>query len=158
MSATALREPVTRIAKQWRIRESGRILGVPETWDQLREVLVNLPKRARTPNTIVDLVSPKGDTLSVGIAGPSDKDNPGLTQQVACMNFVNASRNPPYLTAVGDASLTFESGGVVVFRYEEGTWTEILRRNCVPVEKMLEVVQFFYETGLLPDWMGWEEV
>ena len=148
----------TRTTKDWKLRDSTRVLCTPDSWDQLRDALVNLPQTAYTPNTIVDLVSPKGDTLSIGIAGPSDKDNPGLSQPLACLNFVDASRNPPYLAVVGDPTLTFELGGVVVFRYEEGTWTEILRRNCVPVEKVLEVAKHFFESGSLPDWITWEEV
>ena len=150
-----LEKPAT---KQWEVRDFDRILGVAENWEQLEQILLSAPKRAYSPNTIVDVISPGGDTLSIGVAGPSDHDNPGLSESLACLNFVNASRDPPYLTAVGDASLDYETGGVVVFKYEDGTWTEILRRNCVPTEKMIQIVRQFFTTGSLPAWVDWEQV
>lgn len=157
MNQIGVSQASLRAVSLWRVMDGDRTSAVVDTWDQLREVLLTGPKRALCPNTIVDLVSPRGDTLSLGIAGPLDRDNPGMTEPLACLNFTGASLNPPYLTAVGDPSLTYEKGGVVVFRYG-GEWTEILRRNCVPVEKMLEVVKHFFLTGSLPIWIPWEEV
>jgi len=147
-----------KTTNQWKLLDWDRTLAAVDTWDQLKEALLSAPQRAATPNTIVDLVSPQGDTLSIGIAGPLDRDNPGMTEPLACLNFTRASRNPPYLTVVGNPALTYENGGVVVFRYEEGTWTEILRRNCVSIEVMLEIVKHFFLTGSLPNWIPWEEV
>lgn len=148
----------TQAATQWKLLDWDRTVVVAGAWDQLKEVLLNAPRKASIPNTIVDLISPHGDVLSIGIAGPLDRDNPGLSEPLACLNFTAASRNPPYLTAVGDPSLSRENGGAIVFRYEEGTWTEIPRRNCVPVETMLRVAKHFFHNGSLPNWITWEEV
>ena len=148
----------TKIAAQWQLLDGDRTLAVVDTWEQLEEALASVPRKAFSPNTIVDLASPQGDTLSIGVAGPRDRDNPGMTEPLACLNFTAASRDPPCLTAVGDPSLSYENGGVVVFRYEQGTWTEILRRNCVPVETMVRVAKHFFLTGSLPNWISWEQV
>jgi hypothetical protein len=45
----------------------------------------------------------------------------------------------------------------VVFRFE-GQWTEVLRRNCVPVDVMLQIAKHFFLTGSLPHWIDWEQV
>jgi hypothetical protein len=146
------------IGKQWTLLDGDRTLAVGETWEQLEQALSTVPQKAYSPNTIVDLVSSQGDTLSIGVAGSSDRDNPELAAPLACLNYMGASCNPPYLTVIGDPSLSYENGGVVIFRYEEGTWTEILRRNCVPVDVMLRIAKHFFLTGSLPDWIAWEEV
>ncbi len=147
----------TTAQKNWTLLDGNRELAVTDSWEDLEKALVNIPQKAFTPNTIVGLISPQGDTLSLGIAGPG-KDNPELTIPLACINYMDRTRNPPYLTVVGDPALSFEKGGVIVFKYEEGTWTEILRRNCVPVETMVRVAKHFFQTGSLPDWIGWEQV
>jgi hypothetical protein len=158
MNSTQTSHSSAKTAEPWKVLDCDRTLAIVDNWDQLKDVLRSLPRQARTPNAIVDLVSPQGDTLSIGIAGPMDRDNPAVTEPLACLNFTPASRNPPYVTVVGDRTLSYEHGGVVVFRYEEGTWTEILKRNCVPLETMLQVVESFFRTGTLPDWISWEEV
>ena len=150
--------PVSRAKNRWELRDADRLLGVADTWEQLQQSVLSAPQRAFTPNTIIDLTMPQGDTLSIGVAGPHDNDNPGISKPLCCLNFTDSSRNPPYLAIVGDASLTYETGGVVVFRYEDGAWTEILRRNCVPVETMLQVVKHAFDTGCLPTWIQWDEI
>src|SRR5204863_4309571 len=102
-----------------------------------------IPQRAGSPNAIVNLVASNGNTLSIGIAGQGDGDNPGLQEPLASVEFDLASQDPPYLVVVGDPWLTLEDGGVVVFRFE-GQWTEVLRRNCVPVDVMLRIVKHFF--------------
>lgn len=158
MNQIELSQAGVKVANPWQLVDGDQTLAVVDSWEQLEEALRSVPQKAFTPNTIVDLFTPQGDTLSIGVAGPRDRDNPGIGEPLACINFTAASRNPPYLTVVGDPLLSYENGGVTVFRYEEGTWTEILRRNCVPVEVMLRVVKHFFLTGSLPDWIPWEEV
>jgi Immunity protein Imm1 len=141
----------------WKLFDWERPLAIIDSEETLALAINSLADDVETPNRIVDLESPSGDKLSIGIAGPKDGDNTTLTQSVACVNFTDASLDPPYLTVVGDAKLSYENGGVVVFRYE-GQWTEILRRNCVPLDVMLRIAQHFYATGTLPEWIAWEEV
>jgi hypothetical protein len=126
-------------------------------WFDLEEVISRLPEVASTPNALCTLVSPSGKTLSVGVALPGHRDNPTLDTPVASVTYEASSGELPYLIVLGDDALTYESGGVIVFRFE-GEWTEILRRNCVAVETMLRIVKDFFETETLPQWIEWEEV
>ena len=146
-----------RALDSWTLLDFDRELAVETTWVGLEDALRTIPEKAASPNAIVTLVAPNGDTLSVGIAGRGDHDNPDLRQHLATVEFNQASQDPPYLVVVGDPTLTFENGGVVVFRFE-GQWTEILQRNCVPVDVMIEVAKHFFHAGRLPEWITWEEV
>ena len=141
----------------WKLLDFDQEMATALTWEDIESALLAIPKRASSPNAIVTLVAPNGDTLSIGIASRLDADNPGLDQPLACVEFNQASQEPPYLVVVGDPSLTAENGGVVVFRFE-GQWTEILRRNCVTVNVMPQIARHFFLTGTLPDWIDWEQI
>jgi Immunity protein Imm1 len=141
----------------WELLDFDREMATASTWEGIESALLAIPERASSPNAIATLVAPNGDTLSIGIASPLDGDNPGLDQPLACVEFNRASQDPPYLVPVGDPTLTAEDGGVVVFRFE-GQWTEVPRRNCVPVDVMLQIAKHFFLTGTLADWIGWEPV
>lgn len=134
--------PATRY---WAVLDRGKELARITSEDELEFVLRSVPQSATFPNAIVNLSSPSGDTLSIGMSG-------GL----ACLNFMDSTGDPPYLTAVGNAALSPEDG-VQVFRYE-GQWTEIPTRNCVPLDTAIRVAREFYRTGELPDFLEWEEV
>lgn len=149
--------PRTQTTGVWTLLEGDREVAVSDRWEVLESALRDLPSRVSPPNAIVSLVAPTGNILWIGIAGPLDGDNLGLDQPLARVEFNQATLDPPYLVVVGDSSLTFENGGVVVFRYAE-EWTEILRRNCVPVEKMLEIARFFVAEMALPGWIEWEQL
>lgn len=136
----------------------GRSLVEAGSGDAIAVVIRNLPSRVNPPNTIVDIHSPSGAMLSVGIALPRTDDNPELTVPLAYANYTRPDRMPPYLAVVGDPDLTFQNGGVVVFRYEEGTWTEALRRNCVPLETLYAIVDHFAQHDSLPQWIPWEQI
>ncbi len=141
----------------WTLLDSDREIAVESGWEGLEAVLSNPSRRTEPKNTIVTLVAPSGETLQVGVAGPGDGDNPDLRDPLAMIESIGASGDPPYLVVVGDPSMTFEKDGVVVFRFG-GEWTEILRRHCVPVDVMLKVVNHFFLTGTLADWVTWEQV
>lgn len=128
-----------------------------DDWTQVEETVSHLPSMASTPNEIVNLIHPTGGTLSVGIAGMGDSDNPQLSEPLACANHTPASSEPPYKSIVGDKELRSETG-VVVFRYEKGTWTEIPRRNCVDLESLLQAVHHFCFSGDLDERFDWEEI
>jgi hypothetical protein len=146
----------SRVAGPWTLLDFDRELAVAENWEDLEAALRSLPESASSPNSIATLATPRGDTLSIGIAGRGDRDNPGLDTPLACVEYNGASGDPPYLVPVGDLT-PVEEEGVVVFRFE-GQWTEISRRNCVPVDLMIRIAKDFFSTGNLPGWISWEEV
>ena len=157
MSQRDAARPTAAAVGTWELLDFDQEMATATTWEDIESALLAIPKRASSPNAIVTLVAPNGDTLSIGIASPLDGDNPGLEEPLACVEFNQASQEPPYLVVVGDPSLTAENGGVVVFRFE-GQWTEVLRRNCVPVDVMLQIAKHFFLTGTLPDWIDWEQI
>ena len=146
----------SRVAGSWTLLDFDRELAVVDDWEGLEAALRSLPEKAGDPNAIATLASPRGDTLSIGIAGRGDGDNPGLDHPLASVEYNQASGDPPYLVPVGNPATTAEEGGVAVFRFE-GQWTEIPRRNCVPVDVMLRIARDFFATGKIPDWIAWEE-
>jgi hypothetical protein len=99
----------------WELLDFDRGLATASTWEGIESALLAIPERASSPNAIATLVAPNGDTLSIGIASPLDGDNPGLDRPLSCVEFNQASQEPPYLVVVGDPSLTAKNGGVVVF-------------------------------------------
>ena len=129
----------------WAVLDWNRELARIESEEDLERTLREVPAQASSPNAIVNIWSPTGDVLSVGISD-------GL----ACMNFTGSSGDPPYYKVVGHPELSPQDG-VIVFRYE-GQWTEIPKRNCVPVQVMIRGAKDFYRTGELPEWLEWEEV
>jgi hypothetical protein len=157
MSQRDAAESTAAAVGTWELLDFDRVMATANTFEGIEPALLAIPKKASSPNAIATLVAPNGDTLSIGIASPLDGDNPGLDQPLACVEFNQASQDPPYLVPIGDPTLTEGDGGVVVFRFE-GQWTEVLRRNCVPVDVMLQIAKHFFLTGTLPDWIDWEQV
>jgi hypothetical protein len=156
MNQVAATQAGARTAESWTLLDFDRELAVERTWECLEKALLSIPTRASAPNAIATLVAPNGNTLSIGIAGQGDQDNPDLRQPLATIEYNHASQDPPYLVVIGDPSLTCENGEIVVFRFE-GQWTEILQRNCVPVGVMIQVVKHYFDTGTLPEWIAWEQ-
>jgi len=142
----------------WLLLDWDRELLKTNSWQELECLIRRLPTHASCSNAICNLVSPLGHTLSFGIALSNTKDNPSLSTPMACVNYQSSSGDPPYLAVVGNDTLDLASAGVVVFRYENGEWTEVSSRNCVSVETLLRVVRYFFDCQLLPDWIAWEEV
>jgi hypothetical protein len=143
---------------QWVLLDWDRELATIENETQLEAELGALRAKVNPPNTIVNLVSPTGHVLSVAIASRTDRGNEdaNFDGERSCMNFMQASQNPPYLKVVGDPALT-DADGLVVFMYEE-QWTEIPLRNTVTVSVMLRAARDFFRTEQLPQWIPWEEV
>ncbi len=152
-----LKPRTARVGQGWSLREGDHVLANDSDWESLRNALLDLPKTATTPNGIVTLVATDGTTLSIGIAGAGDNDNPGLSTTLATVDYTPASGDPPYLVPVQDASVSYEKGGVVVFR-ADGQWTEVLRRHCVPVAVMLKIAEEFYYSQMLWEGIEWEQV
>ncbi len=157
MSSIERHLPTHPISTDWVLHDLEQPVRRIVSSEELARVIRNLPDSGSPPNRIVELETPEGGVLSLGLAGCGDSDNPGLTQKLGYAQFVHATFDPPYLVPVGDSSLTYEKDGVVVFRFQ-GTWTEISRRNCVSLEILIQMVQDFYQSGILPEWIAWEEV
>src|ERR1017187_855510 len=88
----------------WELVDCDRKVVDVASWDQLKQAILSLPEKALTPNAIMNLVSPHGEVLSIGIAGPADRDNPQLTERLACVNFTDPSGTLPNRTVVGNRS------------------------------------------------------
>jgi Immunity protein Imm1 len=149
--------PPESTAGHWKLIEGDRELVSGNRWDEIEVGLIGLSETISPPNAIVHLLTPSGDILWIGIAGPRDTDNPGLDRDLARVEWNRASLDPPYIVVVGDPNLSFDDGGVIVLRFD-GHWTEILRRNCVPTDVMIRIVKEFFETNTLPKWIGWEQL
>jgi Immunity protein Imm1 len=140
----------------WRLHDWERPYTKIDSDETLERLIRELPESGATPNRIADLESPSGHKLSIGIASRKDGNNPSLSQPLACVQITGASLDPPYLIPIGDASLNLENGGVAVFFYD-GSWTEVLQRNCVPIDVAIRIALHFYRTEAVPDWIAWEE-
>ena len=84
-------------AGSWELLDFDQRMATASTWEGLESALLAIPERASDPNAIATLVAPNGDTLSIGIASHLDGDNPGLDRPLACVEFNQASQDPPYL-------------------------------------------------------------
>jgi hypothetical protein len=127
-------------------------------WRELEKLMRNLTLHVSRPNSICTLVSPSGQRLSIGIAEPGNEDNPDLEEVLCCLNHQLPSGDPPYRTVVNPSYTDSNGDEVVVFRFEDGEWTEVPRKNCVKIETMIDVVKHFFESDSLPTWITWEEV
>lgn len=92
---------------------------------------------------LVDLVSPVGDCLMIGVGG-----------EHACVMFTQASGNPPYLMARGpsndyDSHIEFTRGG---------TPTPIPLAYVLPFSTMVDIAVYFFFNESLPATIEWEEV
>ncbi len=90
----------------------------------------------------VDLISPTGDCLSIGVGGP-----------LGCVMFARASGDPPYLWALGtskdqEKDLEFDAGG---------TPTPVPIRRCLPFASVLEIVIHYFLSSELPQNVEWDE-
>jgi hypothetical protein len=140
----------------WELRDWNKVLYYGHDVVALEAAVLNIPSTACWPNEICDLEAPSGCVLSIGIAKAGTVENPDIGSDLCCVMFQSESENPTHLSVVGDSSLDFENGGVVAFRYENGEWTEILRRNCVCRTTMTKILRDFTSTGRIPKWIEWE--
>jgi len=78
----------------------------------------------------------------------------GLGLEDSFIHFISSNNEPPYFASVGDDGLD----GALDFYLHGGHHTEIQRRNLIPLGKARLIVKTFYETGIRPDGVVWEEV
>lgn len=107
---------------------------------QLHEILDRIELVSKSDPQIVDLTSPKGEVLNIGL---------GHCQSIVM--FSN-SLDPPYLVSTGCAT----GDGTVAFRYH-GDWTEFPKHHLIPYNKAREAMEQFFVTGKCPDNVEWVE-
>lgn len=91
---------------------------------------------------VVDLISPTGDCLAIGVS-----------YSLGCVMFMRASGDPPYLWALGDSDdrendIEFDVGG---------TPTPVPLYRCLPFERVVEIVVYYFLNGELPRDVEWDE-
>lgn len=126
--------------RQWPFqldREKYAIGSLPE----LEEVLDTAQRKSAGRGRIAMITSPDGPRLDVGV---------GLSESF--LQFTQGD-DDPYLISVGSV----DTQGVEVFSLE-GHETEIPRRNLIPVESARHAAAVFFQTGVRPASVGWEEV
>ena len=96
-------------------------------------------------NSVILLKFPHLAVLTIGVGTPY-----GF---VECMN---ENGSPPFLAAtdasnfeVVDSFVEFDSGG---------TLTPIPIQNCLPFDRVMEIVVYFLRNKNLPDYITWKEV
>jgi hypothetical protein len=110
--------------------------------EQLDRLLDDLTEQARPRPFMAVLISGTGDSLAIG-----------LGRKESVLSWVSATGDPPYHGSNGDPSAT----GLVVFFYG-GSWSEFPRSYAVPVADARAAAREFFETGVRPNQVGWEEV
>ena len=78
----------------------------------------------------------------------------GLGLKLSFVHLLSVSNESPYLATVGDINLK----GSVDFYFHGSHHTEIQRKNLIPIDKARFIVQKFYQTGIKPENITWEEV
>jgi hypothetical protein len=99
--------------------------------------------RNRHPFTF-ELAGDNGFTLTIG-----------WSPSLGCVQYAPGDGQPPYWVAIGDPDADADEH---VNFLAGGTQTPIPRRSCMPVEKVVQIVRHFLETGeRWPD-VEWEEI
>jgi hypothetical protein len=108
--------------------------------DELRAVLGRLRER---PPGIVELASPAGTILQLGIGG-----------QWACAQLLRGDGAPPYLCAKArtlraPCDIEFELGG---------TPTPVAPAQCISFEDAMNIAEYFFKTGAKYPNIEWAEI
>jgi hypothetical protein len=125
---------------EWVITDGSDVRRIT-TISELEAALDQMHERARQRHSLATIVSPDGARLLIGL---------GAAQSV--LQF-NRNDDPPYLTTIGTPDLE----GVETFFFA-GQETEIERRHLIPAEGARHAAAIFFETGLKPASVRWEEV
>lgn len=127
---------------QWFVRWGRSNERPVKTRGELQEILDSLHLQFSTaPEPVLaEIEGPTGDSLAIG-----------LGRELSVLNFISASREPPYFTSVGSQAPT---GEVAVFRFGD-EWTEIPAEHLIPVDVAREAAYLFFETLSRPDSVEW---
>ena len=110
--------------------------------EELRDVLRDL---SRYGNSVVLLEVPDSGVLTIGVGTP-----------FGFIEYMDEDRSPPYLVATDDPK-NEEQDPFVEF-VSGGTPTPIPIKNCLPFERVVEIVVYFLRNKKLPDYVSWIEV
>jgi immunity protein Imm1 of predicted polymorphic toxin system len=124
----------------WRVTDGNEIRQVATVQD-LEAALDALHNGARERHRLVSIASPAGARLLIGLGG-----------EESVLQFTNGD-DPPYFASAGSSA----DHGVVPFLYE-GEETEVERRRLIPMEDARHAASLFFETGVRPENVAWEEV
>jgi Immunity protein Imm1 len=101
--------------------------------------------RLRQPASIVELVSPGGETLQIGLGG-----------SLSGMRWLQGSGDPANRQLrMSLADRTYSDHGVE-FRYQ-GSDTGFRPKHLIPAEKAIDAAVEYFQTGKLPAWLKWAE-
>lgn len=131
------------VLDMWRVQWAEDKTRETLTIQELDALLAELARgRAGQRGMLVNIESPNGDVLTVGVGG-----------DVSVVSYMRQNGKPPYVTTVGDP----EAEGIVVFDYL-GQWTEIPKRNTITFERAREILRRFLWDGTLDPNVEWEEL
>jgi immunity protein Imm1 of predicted polymorphic toxin system len=109
---------------------------------ELDALLDKLAREAAAKPFMVDLVSPSGDSLSIG-----------LGSKKSVLSWIPSGGNPPYYASKGNP----EADGAVVFFYR-GSWSEFPGWSAISIAAARAAMRTFFQTGARPTTVEWEEV
>lgn len=112
-----------------------------ESLAELDEVLDVLSTQFRDERAVLAVIeAPSGASLAIGLGRAS-----------SYLNFIMASKDPPYYSSVGDA----DADGAEVFLFAD-EWSEYPKRNLVPIDVAREAARHFFEYGERTPRIAWE--
>lgn len=110
---------------------------------ELYQALIELEKSAGMPKSF-NLLSPNGDILTVALAGDF-----GFVQ------FEAAASASPYMIAIDKQKKSLET-----YRDVDagGTPTPIPERACLPPQRITEIVLYYFDRLIIPEYVEWEPI
>jgi hypothetical protein len=111
------------------------------TVDELDRAVSRIHEAAADEPVVAELILDNGDSLGIGL---------GRLRTV--MWFVAGSKEPPYLTTVGDERV--DPNEVIVFTYGDEP-TEYPAIAAIPIERAIEALKEFFVTEKLPTSVDW---
>jgi hypothetical protein len=93
------------------------------------------------PQLVTVELNETGDSLAIG-----------LGRDRSVLNYINGSKDPPYLTSTGG----IEVDEPIAFRFG-GEWSEFPMKNSIPTSVARQVMGQFCATGNLSSAIQWEE-
>ena len=131
--------------KFYKLMDGERVISEILSDQDLEKKLIEIRDSPNYSNPILTLVDPLGNTLTIGIS-----------KNLGFLNFIDSSGNPPYFSSVGNRSLS-ETNEIMVFYIEGKHFTEVPKRNCIPIETLIEVTKEYIKTGNLSTVINWEK-
>lgn len=124
----------------WTVADGNDVRQVSSVAD-LETTLDGIHELARQRHRLVTIVSPEGSRLLIGLGGAK-----------SVLQF-SSGDEPPYFATLGDP----KEEGVEAF-FLEGEATEVARRRLIPMEGARHAAIVFFETGMRPNTVAWDEV